>query len=184
MGGLEQALRRGLSVDGVDHHLLRGDGLHRFEPGVDIFVACVINGFAVAFSAHEHGLNDHMALESLEAVDDEIDIVSAVRVIHLINICGIYGVEFQDVIIHLHEGIVYLGTVDHCAVAEYGDLGLRTVLVAQTDGVGDDLCKMRMTGGLAIAGKGEDIGQLTAGYHLLELGFELQGYLLTGGEGE
>ena len=69
-------------------------------------------------------------MKGLETVDDQIDIVSTVRMIYLINISGIDGVEFQDVVIHLHEGIMYLRTVDHRGVAEYGDLGLRTVLVA------------------------------------------------------
>ena len=57
-------------------------------------------------------------------------------------------------------------------------------MVAQTNGVGNNLGKMGVTGRLAIAGKGEHIGQLAGGYHLLEFGFELLGYLLTGGEGE
>ena len=184
VGGLEQPLSGCLAVDGVDHHLLRGDGLHRFEPGVDVFVTCIINGFALACAAHKHRLDDDMTVKGLETVDDQVDIVGAVGVVHLVYIYGINGVELQDVVIHLHEGIMYLRAVDHRAVAEYGDLRLRTVLVAQTDGVSDDLCKMGMTGGLAIAGKGEDIWQLTIGNHLLELGFKFPGYLLTGGEGE
>jgi len=184
VGGFEQALSGRLTVDGVDHHLLWGDGFHGFEPGIDIFVACVINGFALAFTAHEHGLDDHVAMEGLEAVDDQIDIVGAVRMIYLINIGGIDSVEFQDVVIHLHEGIMYLLTVDHRGIAEYGDLSLRTVLVAQTDGVGDDLGEVGMTGRFAVACKGEDIGQLTVGHHLLEFGFQFLRHLLTGGEGE
>ena len=128
-----------------------------FEPGIDIFVACVINGFALAFTAHEHGLDDHVAMEGLEAVDDQIDIVGAVRMIYLINIGGIDSVEFQDVVIHLHEGIMYLLTVDHRGIAEYGDLSLRTVLVAQTDGVGDDLGEVGMTGRFAVACKSEGL---------------------------
>ena len=43
---------------------------------------------------------------------------------------------------------------------------------------------MRMTGGLTVAGKGEDIGQLTVGYHLLQLGFKLLRDFFPGGEGE
>ena len=184
MGGLEQSLGGRLTVDGVDHHLLRSDGLDGFKPGVDVCVACVINGFALTFTAHEHRLDDHVTMEGLEAVDDLIDIIGAVRVIYLINISGIDGVEFQDVVIHLHERVVYLWTVDHRGIAEYGDLRLRTVLVAQTDGVGDDLCEVGMTGGFAVACKGEDIGQLTVGHHLLEFGFQFLRHLLTGGEGE
>ena len=184
MGGFEQALSGRLTVDGVDHHLLWGDGFHGFEPGIDIFVACVINGFALAFTAHEHGLDDHVAMKGLETVDDQIDIVSTVRMIYLINIGGIDSVEFQDVVIHLHEGIMYLLTVDHRGIAEYGDLSLRTVLVAQTDGVGDDLGEVGMTGRFAIACKSEDIGQLAVGHHLLEFGFQFLRHFLTGGEGE
>ena len=125
-----------------------------------------------------------MSMESLEAVDDQLDIVGAVGMIYLINISRIDGVEFQDIIIYPHQGIVYLLAVDHRGIAEYGDLCLRTVLVAQTDRIADDLCKMRMTGGLTVAGKGEDIGQLTVGNHLLQFGFKLLRDFFPGGEGE
>ena len=43
---------------------------------------------------------------------------------------------------------------------------------------------MGVTGGLTIAGKGEDIGQLTVGYHLLQFGFKLLHDFFPGGEGE
>ena len=43
---------------------------------------------------------------------------------------------------------------------------------------------MGVTGGLTIAGKGEDIGQLTVGYHLLQFGFKLLRDFFPGGEGE
>ena len=125
-----------------------------------------------------------MPVEGLEAVDDQVDIIGAVGMIYLINISRIDGVEFQDIIIYPHQGIVYLLAVDHRGVAEYGDLRLRTVLVAQTDRIADDLCKMRMTGGLTVAGKGEDIGQLTVGNHLLQFGFKLLRDFFPGGEGE
>ena len=38
---------------------------------------------------------------------------------------------------------------------------------------------MRMTGGLAITGKGQHIWQLTVGHHLLQLGLELLNHLLA-----
>ena len=125
-----------------------------------------------------------MAVEGLEALDDACHIVGAVGVVYLINIRGIDGVEFQDIVVHTHQGVVHRLAVDHGRVAEYRHLGLRTILVAQADDVVDDLCEMRMTGGLAITGKGEHIGQLSISRHLLELGLELGGHLLSGGHGE
>jgi hypothetical protein len=41
-----------------------------------------------------------------------------------------------------------------------------------------------MTGGLAITGEGEHVGQLALGFHLLELCLQPFCYLLTGGAGE
>ena len=74
--------------------------------------------------------------------------------------------------------------MDHGGVAQHGHFRQRTVLVAQTDGVGDDLSEVRMTGGLAVACEGQHIRQLTLGSHRLELCLQSLSYLLTGGAGE
>ena len=48
MGGFLQSLCRGLAVDGVDHHLLRGDGFDSFQPRGNIFLSRIINRLASA----------------------------------------------------------------------------------------------------------------------------------------
>ena len=112
-------------------------------------------------------------MEAFHVFDDLLDIVVAGGAIYLINIGGVHGVELQDVVVDTHQGVVHLWTVNHCGVAEHADLGIGTVLVAQTDGIVDDLSKVGMAGGLAIAGKGEHVGQLPFGHHLLQLLFQL-----------
>ena len=73
--------------------------------------------------------------------------------------------------------------MDHRGVAEYADLRLRTVLVAQTDGVADDLGKVGVTRGLAVACEGEHVGQLAFGHHLPELLLQFHDYLFPCGQG-
>ena len=184
MGGLEQSLGRRLTVDGVDHHLLGADILDGLEPGADVSLTGVIDALTVTFTPHEHGLDDEVAVEGLHPFDDCLDVVGAVRVIHLINIYRIDGVELQYVVIDAHESIVNLLAMDHGGVAEYGDLGLRTVLVAQTDGVGDDLGKVRVAGRLAVAGEGQHVGQLALCLHGLQLLFQFQCHLFSCREGQ
>ena len=73
--------------------------------------------------------------------------------------------------------------VDHGGVAEHRDLGTGTIEVAQAEGLADDLRKMRMTGRLAIAGKGEHIWQLAFGLHLTQFGLQCLRHLRKGGHG-
>ena len=70
--------------------------------------------------------------------------------------------------------------MNHGGVAEYADLGLRTVLVTQADGVGHDFSKVRMGGRFAVTGKGQHVGQLAVGLHLEQCLFQFLSYLLTG----
>ena len=98
-----------------------------------------------------------MSVKSLHALDNLVNIIGTCRTVHLINIGGVYGVEFQNVIVHAQQSIVHLWAVNHGGVAEHADLRVGTILVAQTDGVVDNLGKMGMTGGFAIAGKGQHV---------------------------
>ena len=100
MGGLEQTLGGRLAVDGVDHHLLGLDVLDGLQPGSNVCLARVVDALPVTFTAHKHRLDDQVAIECLHPLDDGVHIVSAVRVIHLIYIYGVDGVEFQDVVVH------------------------------------------------------------------------------------
>ena len=100
------------------------------------------------------------------------------------NIGRVYSVQFQDVVVDAHQGIVYLWTVYHGGIAQHADLGTGTILVAQLDDIVYNLRKVGMAGGLSIAGKGQHVRQLPLGRHLLQLGLELEGYLLTGRHGQ
>ena len=125
-----------------------------------------------------------MTIKGFHTVDDLFYIVGAVGVVHLIYIYRIDGVEFQDVVVHPHQGIVDGLAVDHRGIAQYGDFRLRTVLVTQADDIVDDLWEVGMTGGLTVACKGQYVGQLALGGHLLQLLFQLGGHLFTCGEGQ
>ena len=130
MGGLEEALGGRLAVDGVDHHLLGLNRLHRLQPRIHECVACIVNGNSPLLSLHKHGLDDHVPLESLQPFDDLIYVVGDDRLVYLIYLYGIDGVEFLDVIVNPHQGIVHFGVVDHRGIAQYRHLCLRTILVS------------------------------------------------------
>ena len=121
-----------------------------------------------------------MPLEGLQAFDDKVYIVSAVWVVHLIYIYRVNGVEFQNVVVYPHQRVVHLLTMDHRRVAQHTHLSLRTILVSQPNGVVDDFSEVRMTGRLTVAGKGQHIGQLSLGTHLLQLLLKFCGHLLAG----
>ncbi len=104
--------------------------------------------------------------------------------VYLFNIGGVYGVQFQDVVVDAHQSIVHLWTVYHGGIAEYADFCSWTILVAQPDGVVNNLGKVGVTGGLAIACKGQHVRQLPLGRHLLKLGFQLFSYLFAGRHGQ
>ena len=73
--------------------------------------------------------------------------------------------------------------MDHGRVGEHADLRLGAVFVAQTDGVINDVGKLRMAGGLTITRKGQHVGQLAAGRHFLQFLFEFLGNLLGSRQG-
>ena len=83
------------------------------------------------------------------------------------------SVEFQNVVVHLHERIVHLLTMNVGRIAEHRHLCFWTVLVAQTDGVINDFCEVGMAGGLAVACKGQHVRQLPVLTHLGELCLQL-----------
>ena len=70
-------------------------------------------------ASHKHRLDDDVAVESLQPFDDLLDIIVAKGLIHLIYIYRIDGVEFLDVVIHAHQGVVHLLVVDHRGIAQY-----------------------------------------------------------------
>ena len=108
-----------------------------------------------------------MAVEGLHALYDDVDVIGAVGMIHLADEVDVNGVELQDVVVHPHQGVVYGLTVNHRRVAQHGDLGLGTVLVAQADGVVDDFGEVGVARRFAVAGEGQHIGHLAVFLHLL-----------------
>ena len=120
-----------------------------------------------------------MAVEGFHAFNDGVYVVSAVRTVHLINIYGVYGIQFQNVVVHTHQRIVYLRAMDERGVRQHAYFGFRAILIAQTDGVVYDFGKMRMARRLTIACKGQHIGQQPFCLHLLKLCLQFLCHFLT-----
>ena len=181
--GFLQTLGGCFAVDGVDHYLLGGNGFHGFEPWGNVFFAGVVVGAPlgpprrgkVAFE--EHGLNDDVAVETLESFDDLVHLIPfAFGTVHHINIGWVNGVELEDVVVHFHQRIVDLRTVDERGIGEHADLGIRKILVAQPDGVFNDFWEMRIGRGFTVAGEGEHVGMGAICFHVLQFGFDGIGY--------
>lgn len=68
-----------------------------------------------------------------------------------------------------------------CGVAQNRDLCLRTVPVAQSDGVVDDTSKIWMSCRFTVTGKSEDVRVYAFGMHLLEFLFQSFCHFLTCG---
>ena len=99
-------------------------------------------------------------------------IVGANGLVEQLDKCRIDRIELEDVVVDHHERIVHLGTVGARAVGKHGNLAVWGKLVAQRDGTGDGLRKLRRGGGLAVAGKRDHIGELALGCHLAQFGLE------------
>ena len=127
-------------------------------------------------------LDDDVTLKSLQMLDDLKDVVAALRTVDLTDIGRRNGVELLNVVVDTHQGVVHLLAMNKRGIAEHADFGLWAVVVAQTDGVVHNLRKVRVTGGLAITGKGDDVRQAAVGLHLPELGLESFSHLFASGE--
>lgn len=102
-----------------------------------------------------------MTVKARERFDLVLYIVGANGLVEQLDKSRVDRIELEDVVVDHHERIVYLGTVGARAIGKHGNLGVWGQLVAQRDGAGDGLRKLRCGGGLAIAGKRDYIGQLT-----------------------
>ena len=82
------------------------------------------------------------------------------------------GVDFHRRIVDLPQSVENLKFMYHCGVRQHRDLRVGIILVAQGDGVVDDLRKFRVDGGLAIAAEGDGVDVHAIVFALLQLGFQ------------
>ena len=120
-----------------------------------------------------------MTIEALQVLYNLVDIIVATRTIHLINIYRVDGIQFQDIIVHTHQGIMDSLTVNHRRVTEHRDLGIGEILVAQTQRIIDNLRKLRIDRWFTIACESQHIRRRSVGQHILQFSLECLGHLLT-----
>ena len=129
------------------------------------------------------GLDDAVALEIFHATDDGLDVVVGMDgAVELSDVGRGDGVEFDDVVVAEHEGIEHVLPLDLCAVGQDADFCLWEELVAQGDDILHHAQELRMEGGFAVAGKGDDVEGRMAVPHFLKLATESFAYFLTAGE--
>lgn len=156
----------------VDGRLLRANALERREPRADVLLAGVIERLAPVLAGQKDRLDNDAAVKARERLDLVLYIVGANGLVEQLDKSRVDRIELEDVVVDHHERIVYLGTVGARAVGKHGNLGVWGQLVAQRDGAGDGLRKLRCGGGLAVACEGDYIGELALGCHLAQLYLE------------
>ena len=156
----------------VDGCFLWANALKRREPGGNVLLAGVVDGLAQILTGQKDRLDNDMAVKACERLDLVLDVVRADGLVEQLDKRWIDRVELKDIVVDHHERIVYLGAVGARAVGEHGDLAVRGELVAQCDGAGDGLRKLRCCGGLAVACESDYIGELALGCHLAQLCLE------------
>lgn len=163
---------RRLACHRVDGRLLRTNALERREPGGNVLLAGVIERLAPVLTAQKHRLDNDVTVKACERLDLVLDVIGANGLVEQLDKRRVDGIELKNVVVDHHERVVHLGAVGARAVGEHGDLGVWGKLVAQRDGAGNGLRKLRCGGGLAVACEGDHIGELTLGCHLAQLCLE------------
>lgn len=163
---------RRLARHRVDGRLLRANALKRREPGGNVLLAGVVDELALILAGQKDRLDNNVAVKACERLDLVLDVVGANGLVEQLDKRRIDGIELKNVVVDHHERVVHLGAVGARAIGEHGDLGVWGKLVAQRDGAGDGLRKLRRGGGLAVAGKRDYIGELALGCHLAQLCLE------------
>ena len=156
----------------VDGRFLWANALKRREPGGNVLLAGVVDELALILTGQKDRLDNDMTVKACERLDLVLDVVGANRLVEQLDKRRVDGIELKNVVVDHHERVVHLGAVGARAVGKHGDLGVWGKLVAQRDGAGDGLRKLRCGGGLAVACEGDHIGELALGCHLAQLCFE------------
>ena len=82
----------GLTVYGVDHHLLGLDLLDDFKPRGYIRLTGVVDALSLTLASHKQGLDDDVAVEGFHALYNLWQVVGAIGVVYLFYIGGVCGV--------------------------------------------------------------------------------------------
>ena len=163
---------RRLARHRVDGRFLWANALKRREPGGNVLLAGVVDELALILAGQKDRLDNNVTVKACERLDLVLDAVGANGLVEQLDKRRVDGIELEDVVVDHHERVVHLGAVGARTVGEHGDFGVWGKLVAQRDGAGDGLRKLRCGGGLAVACEGDHIGELALGCHLAQLCLE------------
>lgn len=156
----------------VDGCFLWANALKRREPGADVLLAGVVDELALILAGQIDRLDNNVTVKACERLDLVLDAVGANGLVEQLDKRRVDGIELEDVVVDHHERVVHLEAVGARTVGEHGDFGVWGKPVAQRDGAGDGLRKLRCGSGLAVACEGDHIGELALGCHLAQLCLE------------
>lgn len=163
---------RRLASHRVDGRFLWANALKCREPGGNVLLAGVVDELALILAGQKDRLDNNVTVKACERLNLVLDVVGANRLVEQLDKCRIDRIELEDVVVDHHERIVHLGAVGARTVGEHGDFGVWGQLIAQRDGAGNRLGKLRCGGGLAVSCEGDHIGELALGCHLAQLCLE------------
>jgi hypothetical protein len=159
-------VRRGLAVDRVDHHLLRGHLADQLQPGGHLRFGGVVHPAAVVHAAQEHRLHDQPSPEELHQPYRFCHAGASPGLVDQAHRFVQRRIELEDVVVHLQQCAAHIVTADHRRVAQHRHLCRRTQLVAYGDRVGDDLLELRVHRRFSVAREGNHVGRRSCGGHL------------------
>ena len=88
-------------------------------------------------------------------------------------------VELLYVVVDAQQRIEDILPMQLRGIAQHRDLRQRAECIAQTDGIVDDACELRVSGGLAVSSKRQYVGMLAVGGHLPQRCFQCPCHLLA-----
>ena len=169
-----QVLLGRLAVDDVDHDLAWVESIDAGVPGLQFLLRGVVDTLSGMFAAQEAGLQREVAVKLHEPalylrhvqplVDGHIDAAH-----HLIGA----GIQLEDTVVAAAQCLYYVRSAQLGGVAQYANLSLRLIAVAQSQRIIDDTGKIGMQGRFSVAGESDDVQPGAFGSQSLE--FLLQG---------
>ena len=121
---------------------------------------------SVALASQEHRLHNQLALKVAQLLDNLLCGVTTARLVHRLD-CRVEGrVEFENIVVYAVQCAYYIGAMKLCGVAQNRNLGFGCKAVAQGYCIVDNPLEIRVYCWLAVARKGDDVGQARCCGHI------------------
>ena len=133
-------------------------------------------------TAQEHRLHDEPSLEAEHVLHYVGHVVGRGRAVDQRSLRVGGGIQFEDGVVHLLQGLENAGLSAARGVGKDAHLGGRIVAVPQFKRKADDLREGRVQRGFPVSGEGDGVDRGPIGHASLQLGFQRVAHVFRGGE--